>query len=234
MASPRYSPGARLGGSFYWFPRTPLSPGLHHRPPPRGPPPPGDAQLPRMGGPDGEAQTGLRPGAWAWGEGTHHPDDGGWARGGQTMGRRPSVSLSLAGVASFPSMAASAWVGGLVRVRLLSCPPRVEEWAPGKARCCVLSGGWGMAAGALGHPPQRLTVVWLGPPGWADSLRLGAGIGLEALLVSLQIELVGGGGGWSGPEPRPPTSADQGRRSQRSLGDMGSPTAGGARGSHRL
>lgn len=86
-------------------------------------------------------------------------------------------------------------------MRLLSCPPRVEKWAPGKARCCVLSGGWGVAAGALGHPPQRLTVVWLGPPGWADSLRLGAGIGLEALLVSLQIELVGGGGGWSGPEP---------------------------------
>lgn len=50
---------------------------------------------------------------------------------------------------------------------------------------CVLSGGWGMAAGALGHLPQRLIVVWLRPPGWAGSLKLGAGIELEALPVPL-------------------------------------------------
>lgn len=65
------------GASRLQFLLVPTHPPLswpHHRPPPQGPPPPGDAQLPGAGVPDGEAQKGLRPGAWAWGEGTHHPD----------------------------------------------------------------------------------------------------------------------------------------------------------------
>ena len=78
----------------------------------------------------------------------------GWARGDQTVGRRISASLSLAGVGFFPPVAASAWVGGLVRVHLLSHPPRVEEWVPGKARCAFSLGGGGWLLVPWGISPK--------------------------------------------------------------------------------
>ena len=141
-------------GRFYWFPRTPplswaASPDPTLRPPStRGCTASGGWGA-RRGGPDGSSPRSL-------GHGGRAPITlmSGWARGDQTVGRRISASLSLAGVGFFPPVAASAWVGGLVRVHLLSHPPRVEEWVPGKARCAFSLGGGGWLLVPWGISPK--------------------------------------------------------------------------------
>lgn len=133
----------------------------------------------RRGGPDGSSPRSL-------GHGGRAPITlmSGWARGDQTVGRRTSASLSLAAVGFFPPVAASAWVRGLVRVCLLSHPPRVEEWELGKARCAFSLGGgrwlrvpWGIPhKGRLlsGSVPEAGLVPssWVQASGWKPSRYL--------------------------------------------------------------
>lgn len=198
--------------------RPPLHPGMHSF---RG-------RGARRGGPDGSSPRSL-------GHGGRAPITlmSGWARGDQTVGRRTSASLSLAAVGFFPPVAASAWVRGLVRVCLLSHPPRVEEWELGKARCAFSLGGGGWLRVPWGIPPKADCCLAPSPRlGWFPQAgcRHQAGSPPGASVNRT-------GGGWSGvvrTGAPPPTSTDRGLRSQLSLGDMGSPTAGGARGSQRL